>query len=58
MVLVRKLVHTERSATIVLYFGRFRRCWGFVHRCRFGWVMPTLEQFAWWTAGILGEHRR
>lgn len=52
MVLVRKLVETERSATIVLYFSLTSSVFGLA-TLPFGWVMPTTEQFAL-GAGIFG----
>ncbi len=54
MVLVRKLVETERSATIVLYFSVTSAVLGLA-TLPFGWVMPTPEQFALLIgAGIFG----
>jgi drug/metabolite transporter (DMT)-like permease len=54
MVLVRKLVETERSATIVLYFSLTSSVFGLA-TLPFGWVMPTPEQFALLIgAGIFG----
>ncbi|MBN9314622.1 MAG: DMT family transporter [Devosia sp.] len=54
MVLVRKLVETERSATIVLYFSVMSSALGLA-TIPFGWVMPTPEQFALLVgAGIFG----
>lgn len=54
MVLVRKLVETERSATIVLYFSVTSAALGLA-TLPFGWVMPTPEQFALLIgAGIFG----
>jgi len=54
MVLVRKLVETERSATIVLYFSVTSAALGLA-TIPFGWVMPTPEQFALLIgAGIFG----
>lgn len=54
MVLVRKLVETERSATIVLYFSLTSSVFGLA-TLPFGWVMPTTEQFALLIgAGIFG----
>lgn len=54
MVLVRKLVETERSATIVLYFSLTSSVLGLA-TLPFGWVMPTTEQFALLIgAGIFG----
>ncbi|MDB5540144.1 MAG: EamA family transporter [Devosia sp.] len=54
MMLVRKLVHTERSATIVLYFSLISATIGLC-TLPLGWVMPTPEQFALLiTAGIFG----
>jgi len=54
MVLVRKLVETERSATIVLYFSVTSSVLGLA-TLPFGWVMPTAEQFALLIgAGIFG----
>lgn len=54
MMLVRKLVQTERSATIVLYFSVASSLIGLC-TLPLGWVMPTLEQFIMLaTAGILG----
>ena len=54
MVLVRKLVETERSATIVLYFSVMSAALGLL-TLPFGWVMPTPEQFALLIgAGIFG----
>lgn len=54
MVLVRKLVETERSATIVLYFSLTSSIFGLA-TLPFGWVMPTTEQFALLIgAGIFG----
>lgn len=54
MVLVRKLVETERSATIVLYFSVMSSALGLA-TIPFGWVMPTPEQFALLIgAGIFG----
>lgn len=54
MVLVRKLVETERSATIVLYFSVTSSVFGLA-TLPFGWVMPTTEQFALLIgAGIFG----
>ncbi len=54
MVLVRKLVETERSATIVLYFSLTSSVFGLA-TLPFGWVMPTTAQFALLIgAGIFG----
>ena len=54
VMLVRKLVQTERSATIVLYFSMASALIGLCSM-PFGWLMPTLEQFALLvSAGILG----
>jgi len=54
MVLVRRLVETERSATIVLYFSITSSIFA-LFTLPFGWVMPTAEQFAMLiSAGILG----
>ena len=54
MVLVRRLVDTERSATIVLYFSSISALLGLC-TLPFGWVMPTTEQFALLVAaGIFG----
>ena len=54
MVLVRRLVETERSATIVLYFSITSSIFGLC-TLPFGWVMPTAEQFAMLiAAGIFG----
>ena len=54
MLLVRRLVHTERSATIVLYFSISSSIIGLL-TLPFGWVMPTPEQFAFLiSAGIAG----
>ncbi len=54
MVLVRRLVQTERSATIVLYFSVTSAALGLA-TLPFGWVMPTPEQFALLVgAGIFG----
>lgn len=54
MVLVRRLVDTERSATIVLYFSVTSAVLGLCS-LPFGWVMPTTEQFALLIgAGIFG----
>lgn len=54
MMLVRKLVQTERSATIVLYFSIASSLIGLCSM-PFGWLMPTPEQFALLIgAGIFG----
>ena len=54
MVLVRRLVQTERSATIVLYFSITSSIFGLC-TLPLGWVMPTPEQFAMLiAAGIFG----
>lgn len=54
MVLVRRLVETERSATIVLYFSVISSAVGLA-TLPFGWIMPTPEQFALLIdAGIFG----
>ena len=54
MMLVRKLVQTERSATIVLYFSITSSLIGLCS-LPFGWLMPTPEQFALLVgAGIFG----
>lgn len=54
MVLVRRLVETERSATIVLYFSLTSATLGLL-TLPFGWVMPTPEQLALLvSAGIFG----
>lgn len=54
MVLVRRLVQTERSATIVLYFSITSSIFGLM-TLPFGWVMPTTEQFIMLiAAGIFG----
>lgn len=54
MLLVRRLVYTERSATIVLYFSISSSIIGLC-TIPFGWVMPTAEQFVFLiTAGIAG----
>ena len=54
MLLVRRLVHTERSATIVLYFSVSSSLIGLA-TLPLGWVMPTPEQFVFLiTAGIAG----
>lgn len=54
MMLVRKLVETERSATIVLYFSLVSSLIG-LSSLPFGWVMPTTEQLALLIgAGIFG----
>lgn len=54
MMLVRRLVHTERSATIVIYFSVTSTIIGLL-TIPLGWVMPTLEQFALLVmAGIAG----
>jgi drug/metabolite transporter (DMT)-like permease len=54
MVVVRRLVETERSATIVLYFSITSSIFGLC-TLPFGWVMPTTEQFAMLIlAGIFG----
>lgn len=54
MMLVRRLVQTERSATIVLYFSISSSIVGLC-TLPFGWVMPTPEQFAFLIgAGITG----
>jgi drug/metabolite transporter (DMT)-like permease len=54
MVLVRRLVETERSATIVLYFSITSSIIALM-TLPFGWVMPTPTQFAMLIgAGILG----
>lgn len=54
MLLVRRLVFTERSATIVLYFSISSSLIGLM-TLPFGWVMPTTEQFFFLiTAGIAG----
>ena len=45
MLLVRRLVQTERSATIVLYFSIVSSLIGLLS-LPFGWVMPTPEQLA------------
>ncbi len=54
MVLVRRLVDTERSATIVLYFSITSALLGLCS-APFGWVMPTPGTFALLIgAGIFG----
>lgn len=54
MVLVRRLVETERSATIVLYFSITSSIIALM-TLPFGWVMPTPEQLAMLiAAGIFG----
>jgi drug/metabolite transporter (DMT)-like permease len=54
MVLVRRLVQTERSATIVLYFSITSSIFGLC-TLPFGWVMPTAEQVVMLVAaGIFG----
>jgi drug/metabolite transporter (DMT)-like permease len=54
MLLVRRLVHTERSATIVLYFSISSSLIGLL-TLPLGWVMPTTEQFVFLiSAGIAG----
>jgi drug/metabolite transporter (DMT)-like permease len=54
MMLVVRLVQTERSATIVLYFSLTSSAFGLL-TLPFGWVMPTPEQFALLIgAGIFG----
>ncbi len=54
MVLVRRLVQTERSATIVLYFSLTSATLGLL-TLPFGWVMPTPGQLALLVgAGIFG----
>jgi drug/metabolite transporter (DMT)-like permease len=54
MMLVRRLVQTERSATIVLYFSITSSLIGLCS-LPFGWLMPTPEQFALLIgAGIFG----
>lgn len=54
MLLVRRLVFTERSATIVLYFSISSSIIGLC-TLPFGWVMPTPGQFALLVgAGIAG----
>lgn len=54
MVLVRRLVDTERSATIVLYFSITSSIFGLM-TLPLGWVMPTPEQWALLVgAGIFG----
>jgi drug/metabolite transporter (DMT)-like permease len=54
MVLVRRLVETERSATIVLYFSLTSATLGLLS-LPFGWVMPTTEQLVLLIgAGIFG----
>ena len=54
MILVRRLVFTERSATIVLYFSVFSTLIGLC-TLPFGWVMPSTEQWFFLIgAGIAG----
>lgn len=54
MILVRRLVFTERSATIVLYFSVFSSLIGLMS-LPFGWVMPTTGQWVFLIgAGIAG----
>ncbi|HEY9011340.1 MAG TPA: DMT family transporter [Devosia sp.] len=54
MILVRRLVQTERSATIVLYFSISSSLIGLL-TIPFGWVAPTLVQWVYLvTAGIAG----
>ena len=54
MLLVRRLVYTERSATIVLYFSISSSIIGLL-TIPFGWVMPTPVQFVYLiSAGIAG----
>lgn len=54
MLLIRRLVHTERSATIVLYFSASSSLIALM-TLPFGWVMPTPTQFLFLiTAGIAG----
>lgn len=54
MILVRRLVHTERSATIVLYFSVFSSLIGLM-TLPLGWVMPSTEQWVFLIgAGIAG----
>lgn len=54
MILVRRLVQTERSATIVLYFSVSSSVVGLC-TIPFGWVMPSGPQFAFLIgAGIAG----
>lgn len=53
-ILVRRLVFTERSATIVLYFSVFSSVIGLA-TLPFGWVMPNAEQWIFLIgAGIAG----
>jgi drug/metabolite transporter (DMT)-like permease len=54
MLLVRKLVATERSATVVLYFSLNSSLIGLL-TLPFGWVMPTPVEFAFLVgAGLCG----
>jgi drug/metabolite transporter (DMT)-like permease len=54
MLLVRKLVATERSATVVLYFSLNSSLIGLL-TLPFGWVMPTPSEFAFLVgAGLCG----
>lgn len=54
MLLVRRLVATESSATIVLYFSLASTCAGLL-TIPFGWVMPSTEQLVLLvSAGIAG----
>ncbi|RYE85901.1 MAG: DMT family transporter [Hyphomicrobiales bacterium] len=54
MILVRRLVYTERSATIVLYFSVFSSLIGLL-TMPFGWVVPTPEQWVFLIgAGVAG----
>lgn len=54
MLLVRKLVATERSATVVLYFSLNSSLIGLL-TLPFGWVMPTPGEFAFLVgAGLCG----
>lgn len=54
MMLVRKLVETERSATIVLYFSIASALIGLC-TMPFGWIAPTTEQLVLLvSAGIIG----
>jgi len=54
MMLVRRLVQTERSATIVLYFSISSSVVGLL-TIPWGWVMPTPAQFVFLIgAGITG----
>jgi drug/metabolite transporter (DMT)-like permease len=54
MILVRRLVFTERSATIVLYFSVSSSLYGLL-TIPFGWVAPSFEQWFFLIgAGVAG----